>query len=946
MGSHRKTKKQLEQIAKQHDVLTQALNHAPEPIAVYHDDGRLFFCNKAYSVLQDQVVEQTKDHLYIDNVAVDLRDQGEEAHQNITLGNTTLDKMLPGKQATTCKLADHGWFKFDNFDLESGQRCFFGANVDEFVLRKERIKQQYDELLAEISGLDRQEISFAKSVSALNKNKDGVLIYQHEVILFCNPAVPHHIDVPAEILTVGNSIRGMMQYCLDRGDFDEGETVDMVLDRVKTSCAASSDNYMHFQRVLDNGRVVDATISMTADGATVVFYKDVTSLHEAQSSAEAAMKQLQQQKEHMELIATTGSDWFFETDAELGYRYISREFEDMTGLGPEYYIGKKLEKTPLIEEHQIDFDGHMQRLEQRKPYRDFIYPVVHPETGDESWVSLSGAPIFDDNGHFKGYIGAGRNVSQEIVRAKKLESLLFTLNNIHDGILIYANNVVQYANAATAELLDIPHKMIEPGALVSDLVKYAAQRDTAETSDNLDNFIQKVTDTQNLEANEVETIVLEQAISSGRYIQSNISKSATGICAAVFVDVTSQVKALKAAESADKAKSEFLANMSHEIRTPMNGIMGMAELLQKTELNVKQSTFADVIVRSGVSLLTIINDILDYSKLGAHQMVLDEVPFALRDTIEDIAMLLASNAASKGLDLTVRVAPNLPDLAIADEGRIRQIMTNLVGNAIKFTDQGHVYLSVTGKNIGPKEGQGHDRYELLFEVEDTGIGIPHDMTDKVFDKFSQVDESATRKFEGTGLGLAICRSLVELMGGDIGVHSLEGQGSTFWFKLTLEMYASPKIRKECECKLSRARVLIVDDNQINRDILMEQMELWHMDAAAVIDGFEALNFMEKASQLGVKLDCIIVDYNMPGINGSQLARRIRENSFFENVPIIMLSSVDFQGGENGLIKDDVDVHLTKPTRSSLLYQTLKDVISARRHAGQQSPAPCVQQPAA
>ncbi len=236
--------------------------------------------------------------------------------------------------------------------------------------------------------------------------------------------------------------------------------------------------------------------------------------------------------------------------------------------------------------------------------------------------------------------------------------------------------------------------------------------------------------------------------------------------------------AMQRAENSDRAKSEFLANMSHEIRTPMNGVMGMAELLAKTELNARQRTFTDIIVKSGAALLTIINDILDFSKIDAGQMELDPAPFKLAEAIEDVATLVSSNVAEKDIELIVRVDPEMPERVIGDSGRFRQIIMNLIGNAVKFTDNGHVYVNAA-MLVPSADNTSEEMVTIRIDIEDTGVGIPEDKVDSIFDKFSQVDGSATRKHEGTGLGLAISSSLVKLMGGTISVKSTPNVGSVF-----------------------------------------------------------------------------------------------------------------------------------------------------------------------
>ena len=414
----------------------------------------------------------------------------------------------------------------------------------------------------------------------------------------------------------------------------------------------------------------------------------------------------------------------------------------------------------------------------------------------------------------------------------------------------------------------------------------------------------------------------------GRWIKRIDRRAAEGLRVGMRTDITELKlreieleRAKEAAESAERSKSEFLANMSHEIRTPMNGILGMSEILLDTEMDARQRKFAEIISSSGNALLTIINDILDFSKIDAGQLALHSEPFQLSRAIDDVATLLSTRSAEKNLEVIVRIAPGVPDRLIGDAGRIRQIVTNLMGNAVKFTESGHVLVDIEGKP-GEIDGEGRETIALTCRVVDTGIGIPADRIDGVFAKFSQVDGSSTRQHEGTGLGLAIVTRLIDLMGGEIGCESTIGEGSTFWFTVSLPLDGAARKPKAPPTDLTGARVLVIDDNPVNRSILLEQLAAWNFKGIAVECGETGLSVLREGGDVRVPFDAVILDYHMPRINGMQVARAIRQTSGIENTPIVMLTSIDLDADAPEFRELAIEGYLVKPTRSAMLLKTL------------------------
>ncbi|MEO8244917.1 MAG: PAS-domain containing protein, partial [bacterium] len=484
---------------------------------------------------------------------------------------------------------------------------------------------------------------------------------------------------------------------------------------------------------------------------------------------------------------------------------------------------------------------------------------------------------------------------------------------IPDGFVLFdREDRLLTCNQRYRDLYAASAPAIQPGASFEDILRYGLAHDQyLAAAGREDDWL-----AERLEQHRNHVGSLEQQLGDGRWIRTQDHPTPDGGRVGLRVDITRSkeqeaalLAAREAAETASRAKSAFLANMSHEIRTPMNGVVGMAELLCDSSLSQEQRLFAETIKSSGEALLVIINDILDYSKIEAERLTLYPEPFDLERTIHEITMLLQPRARARGIDLIIDYDMFLPTRFVGDPGRLRQVLTNLLGNAVKFTESGHVLVRVVGLEADLRQQQLH------VTVEDTGIGIAQENLDHIFGEFNQVESQSNRKFEGTGLGLAITRRLIERMEGAVWVDSEVGKGSCFGFRVTLPVAEDAVAQHQ---PINLRRVLVVDDQFINRTILERQLEPCGIASQLCRSGAEALEVLAQDQAF----DVVLTDHKMPDMDGLILTQRIRELGL--TMPIVLLSSNPSEA-RGAPAAADLAAIIQKPILRSDLYRQLNEL---------------------
>jgi PAS domain S-box-containing protein len=655
-----------------------------------------------------------------------------------------------------------------------------------------------------------------------------------------------------------------------------------------------------------------------------------------------AQEALRESEEKHRLLIENSHDIIYTLTADAVFTFVSPAWTTLLGHVEAQVVGQPLARFV----HPDDLPCLLSFLEAvgKTAERDeSVEYRVQDLYGSWLWHTSSAVPLRDEDGAVAGFEGIARDITAQ----KQAE----------DAIERFRVGFEQ--GAVGQSLTSLDGRFIQVNAALAAMLGYSTEALAGRRFDDLthpdDQAIGSAAQSELISEKGVRRFEKRYVTRGGATVWADVNvalvcnrRGEPDYFVATFVDITARKEAEEGlretnaqlgramtraielaaeADAANAAKSEFLANMSHEIRTPMNGVIGMAGLLLDTPLDQEQRRYAETVRTSGESLLAILNDILDFSKIEAGKMELETLDFDLRTLLNDFAVLLATRAHETGLEFICAAAPDVPGHLSGDAGRLRQILLNLAGNAVKFTHHGEVAVRAS------LEWEADAEVMLRFSVKDTGIGIPADKQGLLFQKFTQADASTTRKYGGTGLGLAISKQLAEMMGGEIGLVSEEGKGSEFWFTARFAKQANRERNVAPPADIHGARILVVDDNATNREVLTAQLEAWGARPDEALGGSGALVALSQARDENDPYAAAILDMQMPGMNGAELARAIKADPYLARTTLVLMTSLGGRNDAREMEEIGFDAYLVKPVRQSDLFDCLAGVLAGPVVAG-------------